>query len=166
MRDDHIIKMLEASAADRLSEAETAIIESHAARCPECKRAYRAARISAALVRARASETVEATPFFKTRVMAALKERQASPELPALVRMWKAAGSLVSAMAVMVVVLIGLTFYTYSPDSQADISELTTGQSIYAPEYILFEEDETANDGLQYDQVLATFYEAGDGDGQ
>ena len=30
----------------------------------------------------------------------------------------------------------------------------------------LFEEDEAANDGLQYDQVLATFYEAGDGDGQ
>jgi hypothetical protein len=166
MRDDHIIKMLEASAADRLSEAETAIIESHAARCPECGRAYKAARISAALVRARASETVEATPFFKTRVMAALKEMQTSPELPALVRMWKAAGSLVSVMAAMVVVLIGLTFYTYSPDSGADTPELSVSQSVYAPEYILFDEDEAANDGLQYDQVLATFYEAGDADGQ
>jgi anti-sigma factor RsiW len=166
MRDDHIIKMLETRAVSRLSEAEAAIIESHTALCPECLRAYKAARISADLVRARASETVEASPFFKTRVMAALKEKQLSPEPPALVRMWTAARALVSTMAAIVVVLLGLTIFSYSPDSQVEPPEQTAGVSIYAPEYILFDEDETANDALQYDQVLATFYEAGDVDGQ
>lgn len=164
MRDDHIIRMLEEKSAGELSEVEIGVIESHTSGCLECLRAYEAARISTDLIRARASETIEASPFFKTRVMAAIKERQLSPELPALVRMWRSAGALVSTMAALVIVLVGLTLY--SPDSSVQFTELPAGENMYSPEYVLFEEDESASEGLQYDQVLATFYESEETDGQ
>src|ERR1051325_6116653 len=111
MRDNHITTMLEEGSVALLSEGQVALIREHTAGCAQCLRAYEAARISDSLIRARASEAVEVSPFFKTRVMAALRERHLSPEPPALVRMWKAAGALFSMLAVMVVVLIGLTVF-------------------------------------------------------
>lgn len=166
MRDNHIIRMLEERSASDLGESEIAYIESHAAHCPECLRAYEAARISATLIRARASEAVAPSPFFKTRVMAALKEKQLSPELPALVRMWKAAGSLVFSMAAMVVVLAGLTFFSYGPDLQIDPQEITDNQSIYSPEYVVLERDDLSDETLPYDELLSTMYETGDANEQ
>lgn len=164
MRDNHIIKMLEERAIDRLSESEIIAVEAHTIDCSACQRAYVAARISADLLHARASETVEPLPFFKTRVMAAIREKQLSPELPALLRMWKAAGALVSMMAVLVVVLIGLTVFSGSSSTQAD--ELMAGQSIFSPEYLVFEPSSAGDDTLAYDQVLSTMYDVGDSDGQ
>jgi hypothetical protein len=166
MRDDHIINMLEEQGVGRLSEAEISVIESHTSGCQDCLRAYEAARISAALIQSRAAETVEASPFFKTRVMAAIRERRLSTEQPAIVRMWRAAGSLVSTMAVLVVILVGMTVFNFDTDSQVQNPELIAGQSIYSAEYVLFDQGEADDDGLQYDQVLATIYESGDGDGQ
>ncbi|HYP29641.1 MAG TPA: hypothetical protein VE262_23210 [Blastocatellia bacterium] len=163
MRDNHIIRMLEERAIDGLSEGEVITIEAHSADCSACLRAYEAARLAAEMLRARASETAEPTPFFKTRVMASIREKQLSPELPALLRMWKAAGSLVSMMAVLVVVLIGLTVYSSSSGTQAD--ELLAGQNIYSPEFVVLEPG-ALDDGLAYDQVLSTMYDLGDFDGQ
>jgi predicted anti-sigma-YlaC factor YlaD len=164
MRDNHIIKMLEERAIDSLSEGEMVVIEAHAAGCSACLRAYEAARISADLLRARASERVEPSPFFKTRVMAAIRERHLSPEAPALLRMWRAAGALVSMMAVLVVVLIGLTVFSNSAGTHAD--ELMAGNSLYSPEYVVLEPGSAGDDSLAYDQVLSTVYDLGDFDGQ
>jgi len=81
--------------------------------------AYDAARVAASLIQARTFETVEASPFFKTRVMAAIRERQLTPEEPALVRMWRAAGVLISTLALLLVTLTGMTIFSQSPDSQS-----------------------------------------------
>ena len=161
MRDNHITQMLEEKPFGSLSQQERDTIKSHIAACARCGQAHESARISFELIKERASETVEVSPFFKTRVMAALRERHLQPDPPALVRMWRAAGSLVSAMAAMVVILVGLTVFTYSADSQP---ELTT-QNIYSAEYV-FEQDDPADDPLAYDQVLSTMYDAGDSDEQ
>lgn len=164
MRDNHIIKMLEEKAIDTLSESEIIAIEAHAIDCSACRRAYAAARISADLLHARAAETVEPLPFFKTRVMAAIREKQLSPELPAFLRMWKAAGALVSMMAMLVVILIGMTVFSGSSGTQAD--ELIAGPSIFSPESLVFEPSSPGDDILAYDQVLSTMYDVGDSDGQ
>lgn len=156
--------MLEERALDSLSEGELVVIETHTVDCPACLRAYEAARISADLLRARASEVVEPSPFFKTRVMAAIRERHLSPEAPALLKMWRAAGALVSMMAVLVVVLIGLTVFSNNSSTQAD--DLTAGNSLYSPEYVVLEPGYAGDDGLAYDQVLSTVYGLGDFDGQ
>ena len=162
MRDNHIIQMLEEKCFSSLSQQERDAIKSHIAACVECEQSHRAAQISFDLIKERASETVEVSPFFKTRVMAALRERHLQPEPAALVRMWRAAGALVSAMAAMVVILVGLTVFTYNPDSPPEL----TSQNIYSAEYVVFEPDDPADDGLAYDQVLSTMYDAGDSDEQ
>ena len=165
MRDNHIIAMLEEGPVSQLSESALALIKAHTNDCATCLRAYEAAQVSGSLVRARASETFDVSPFFKTRVMAALRERHLSPEPPALVRMWKAAGAIFSMMAVLVVVLIGLTVFDGGLDSQAQLPEMVASQSIYSPEYVVFDRDDLSGDGLVYDQVLGTIYDSEDDDG-
>ena len=168
MKESHIITIIEQRCVGLLCEAEIAEIEIHVADCDDCHRAYRAAQVSNRLVRARAAETIEASPFFNTRVMAALRERELSPELPALLRMWKAAGSLVSAMAAVVVILIALTIFGTGTgaDPQLQPTEMAVSQSIFSPEYVVFEQGEGADDSLAYDQVLTTVYDSEDVDGQ
>jgi predicted anti-sigma-YlaC factor YlaD len=166
MQETHIINMIEQSGVAGLSEIEVAKIEIHIALCADCRRAYRAAQVSGDLLRARAAESVEASPFFSTRVMAALRERELSPELPALLRMWRAAGALVSVMAALVVLLIGLTIFDTGSVPQAQASDVAAVQNIYSPEYVVFGDGDNIDDNIQYDQVLTTVYGAEDVDGQ
>jgi anti-sigma-K factor RskA len=162
MRETHIIRMLEEKPISSLSEGEMANAESHIAQCSECKRAYDAARVSSALILARASVATEVGPFFKTRVMAALRERHLSPEVPALVRMWRAAGTLASTMAALLVILVALTVF----DSRMQSPAVALSQNIYSPEYVVFEQGDLDDDDLAYDEVVATMYELEDADGQ
>jgi predicted anti-sigma-YlaC factor YlaD len=166
MQGNHILKMLEEKSANSLSEGELAIIEAHVIACSTCLQAYEAAQISDALIRARAAETATPSDFFKTRVMASIKDRHLSPELPALIRMWRAAGSLVSAMAMLVAILIGVTFYNPGADPQALRSELVANQNIYSLDYVEFEQADLVDDVAPYDQVLGTIYGSEDADGQ
>ncbi|HEX8183550.1 MAG TPA: anti-sigma factor [Blastocatellia bacterium] len=165
MRDNHIITRLEERSVSHLSEDERAIVEAHVAACPACARAYQAARVSDSLIRARASETMDVSPFFKTRVMAAIREKHLSPEMPALARMWKAAGTLVSMMAGLVVILIGLTIFNYSPEPEVPSTEVATSMNIYSPEYVVIDRGDLEGEPLAYDQVLGTIYDSEEDDG-
>jgi len=162
MRDTHIISSLEEKSFDSLSAHDLAIAESHIAVCDECKSAYDSARITSLLIQARAAETVDVTPFFKTRVMAAIREHRLSPEEPALVRMWRAAGAMVSTMAMLLVILAGMTIFTEGPDSQMD----TASQNLYSPEYVVFVRADPGDDELANDEVVSTIYDLEDGDEQ
>ena len=159
----HIIRTLEEKPFDSLSGDDIASVESHIAICDECKSAYNAARVAASLIQARTAETVDVGPFFKTRVMAAIRERRLSPEEAPLVRMWRAAGALVSTMAILVVMLAGMTIFSENPDSQVTIA---SSQNIYSPEYVVLERGDLGDDELANDQVVSTIYDLEDGDGQ
>lgn len=160
MPDTHIISKLEEKPFDSLGADDMARVESHIAVCDECKTAYDAAQIAARLIQARTAETVEVGPFFNTRVMAAIRERRLSPEEPALVRMWRAAGAMVSTFAVLLVVLAGMTIFVESPDSQIELAS----QNLYSAEYVVLERGD--DDELATDQVVSTIYDLEDGDGQ
>ncbi|MEK6323128.1 MAG: hypothetical protein AABN33_15760 [Acidobacteriota bacterium] len=166
MRDTHIIKMLEEKAFDNLSRSKIASAESHIAGCDECKSAYSAARVAASLVKARTAEAIDVGPFFKTRVMAALRERRLSSEEPAILRMWRAAGALVSTMAVLLVILAGMTIFSPSPELQMQTAAVAASQNLYSPEYVVLESGDIGDDELANDQVVATMYDLEDGDGQ
>lgn len=165
MPDTHIIRTLEEKPFDSLSGDDIASAESHIAICDECKSAYDAARIAASLIQARTAETVDVGPFFKTRVMAAIRESRLSPEESPLVRMWRAAGALVSTMAVLVVILTGMTIFSESPDSQMELT-IASSQNLYSPEYVVLERGDLGDDELANDQVVSTIYDLEDGDGQ
>src|SRR2546423_6902841 len=99
MRDEHIKATLDGTPLDRMSESELAAVRSHAEGCEECRRAFEAARVSSLLLKERAAETLEPSPFFQTRVLAALRERQSGVEAWSLGRLWRTAGGLLSADA-------------------------------------------------------------------
>jgi anti-sigma factor RsiW len=165
MRDTHIIRILEEKPFGSLSEIEISNIESHVAHCSECRRAYDAARISASFL-AQTSEAIEPGPFFTTRVMATLRERSLSPEAGVLVRLWRAAGAVVLAMAALVVILVGLTVFGQGSDSQIQPAATTATQDVYSPEYVVLEQGDLDDGDMVNDQLIATLYDLGDADEQ
>ena len=160
MRDAHVIGILESGPLDALAETELSEVRAHAEGCAECRRAFDAARVSSALLRERRAREFEPPPFFQTRVMAALRERQAE-QAWALPRLWKAAGALFASMLATVAALGTLTFLAPgSPLSDAD-DESAFGEVYSAEESILAQGG--ADEELSYEQVLAEIYESEDG---
>ena len=163
MRDEHIIDMLDDAALARLNEDELAFVRAHTESCADCRRAYRAAQVSALLLSARAAERVEPTPFFQTRVLAALRERQATDDVPALRRMWRAAGALVSSMAATVAVLAALTFVV--PSSTTTTAQLADAGNAYSAEDVVFAQTDQTNEQMSDAQVFTTLYDSDDDTG-
>ncbi|MCM3904370.1 MAG: hypothetical protein ND866_21960 [Pyrinomonadaceae bacterium] len=158
MKDKHIINLLESGPLAELSESDLSEIRAHAAECAGCHQAFEAAQIAALLLKERIAETFEPSPFFHTRVMATLRERQAANEQWAWSRMWRAAGALASSMVATVAALAVLTFVI---PGQTTITSETTALSAYSAEEVILnhsEFDDQASDG----QVLTTLYEAED----
>jgi len=160
MRDGHIKELLDRAPLASLGERELAAVRSHAEVCGECARAYAAARASASLLAARASRESEPPPFFQTRVLAALRERQAAGEGWSFGRLWKAAGLLVSSMAATVAVLLALTFVG---PQQATTQQLASAADTPTAEDVIFDQGAADAGQVSYDQVLNTLYGADDG---
>jgi len=162
MRDNHITNLLDAKPFSDLSDAEISTVESHVLSCAACRSAYDSARVTSSLIEARTLETIEAGPFFKTRVMAELRARRLTAEEPALVRMWKSARALVTTMALLLVLLAGVTIFTRAADSNEGTS---LGPGVYSPEYVVLARGDSDDELTNY-QVLETIYDLEDGDGQ
>lgn len=156
MRDEHIIQMLEREPLSDLNESELAAVRAHAEGCRACGRAYEAARLSELMLRERAAQAFEPSPFFQTRVMAALRERRAGKESWSLVRLWKAAGALVSSMAVTVAALVLLTFTAPSAPTTQEAADLMPDEAA------LFVVQEEAEEEIDYEQLLTNIYGAED----
>lgn len=158
MRDEHIKKLLDEAPLASLGGAELAAVRAHVAACDECRRAFDAAQVSSLLLKERAAESHEPSPFFQTRVLAALRERRAAEEERwTFAWLWKSAGLLVSSMAATVAALAVFTFV--APQEQATGQELASGGT-YSAESVIF--DEGAEEQMTYDQVLTSLYGAED----
>ncbi|HEX6718733.1 MAG TPA: hypothetical protein VF088_16625 [Pyrinomonadaceae bacterium] len=153
MRDKHITEILDNASIAQLSESELNEIRVHVLECVSCRSAYEAARASAVVLKSRAQVAIEPSPFFRTRVMAALREQQAVESVPAMLRLWRSAKVLVSTMAVTTA---ALAFVSFMQPSQAT----TTGMeqaSVYSAESVIM--GQSADDQVTYEQVLSTIYE-------
>ena len=151
----HIIEILDNAGMSALSETELNDVQAHALECGSCRSAYEAARLSAVILKSRAQVAVEPSPFFQTRVMAALREQRETENVPAFSRLWKSAKVLVSSMALTTAALGVLTFMlpgTVVSDDQ--------GVSAYSAESVIM--GQKADDQLTYEQVLSTIYEDDD----
>ena len=164
MRDEHIKATLDGAPLDRMSESELNAMRAHAARCAECARAFEAARVSSLLLKERAAETFEPSPFFQTRVLAVLRERQSGIEAWSLGRLWRAAGVLFSTMAATVAALAALTFVV--PQPSATPQEVASAGRAYTAEDVILEQAEQPDDQMSYGQVLTTLYDTDDDAGR
>jgi len=153
MKDKHITEILDRGAIAMLSESELNEIRVHALECMSCRGAYEAARLSAVVLKSRSETTIEPSPFFQTRVMAALREQQAVETVPAMLRLWKSAKALVSTMAVTTAALAVVSFMQPSQPATAP----DQAASVYSAYSVIM--DQNAEDQMSYEQVLSTIYE-------
>jgi len=150
MKDKHITEILDNASIADLSEFELNEVRIHVKDCASCRNAYEAARLSALVIKSRTQVTIEPSPFFQTRVMAALREQQAVDSVPAMFRLWKSARALVSSMAVTTAALAVLSFVLPGP-AVADDQTV----SAYSVESVVMEQ---GSDELSYEQVLSAIY--------
>ena len=163
MRDGHVIEILESGPFDSLTDAELDEVRAHAAGCDGCRLAYDAARVSSALLRERVAESFEPPPFFQTRVLAALRERQAE-QAWALPRLWKAAGAVFASMLTTVAALGALTFLAPG-ELESNAAEETAAEEVYSVEESVLAQGGAADEEMTYDQVLSVVYEPEDDGG-
>lgn len=150
MKEKHITEILDNAAITNLSEVELNEIRVHTKDCVSCRDAFEAAQLSAVILRSRAQVTIEPSPFFQTRVMAAFREQQAVESVPAMWRLWKSAKVLVSSMAVTTAALAALSFVlpaTTPPSNQS--------ASAFSAESVILGQ---GSDELTYEQVMSTIY--------
>ncbi len=155
MKDRHIIEVIDSVALASLSPVELDEVKVHTRDCASCRTAFEAAQLSAVVMRQRAQVKIDPSPFFHTKVMAALREQQAVDRQPALARLWKSASALVSSMAVATILLGAMTFVF--PDPATALNEQTA--SLDAAESVIFDQ---GDEQLTYEQVLATIYDGED----
>ena len=152
MKQKHIIEILDSGSIASLSEIELNDVRDHTKECESCRGAYEAARVSMVVIRSRVQSTIEPSPFFQTRVLAALREQQAVESVPAILRLWRSSRALVSSMAVTTAALAVLSFVFSAPATPAP--EQTV--SVFSAESVILGQSE---EQMSYEQVLSTIYE-------
>ena len=152
----HITEILDNAPIAALSENELNEVRAHALECGPCRSAYEAARVSAVVLKSRAHTVIEPSPFFQTRVMAALREQREAESVPAFSRLWKSAKVLVSSMALTTAALGVLTFVLPGTAAVADDQAV----SAYSAESVIM--GQNADEQMTYEQVLSTIYEDDD----
>ena len=155
MKDKHIIELIDNVSLASLSKIELDEMRAHARECDSCDAAFEAAQLSALVIKERAHVKIEPSPFFHTKVLAAVREQQALESVPAFSRLWSSARALVSSMAVATIALAALTFIL--PEPATALQEQTA--SVDAVESVIFDQ---GDDQLSYEQVLAAIYEEED----
>jgi hypothetical protein len=153
MNDKHITEVLDNAALASLSQSELSEIRAHARECKPCGDAFAAAQMSAAVMRERAQVVIEPSPFFQTRVMAALREQQATESVPAFWRLWNSSRALVSSMALSTVALAVLSFMFSAPATTTTAADQTV--SVLSAESVILGQEA---DELTYEQVLNAIY--------
>lgn len=156
MKDNHITEILDNAPLGSLGEAEQASIREHIETCADCERAFVAAQISALLVKERVSDaagqTLNANPFFQTRVLSAWREQQATRDAWSFRRLWNATGALMASMAATTAALAVLTFVIPANEapSQPNVVLIPT-----SAEAVVLDQN---SDGITDDQVLSAIY--------
>ena len=150
MKEKHITEILDNASLANLSETELNEVQAHAQDCVSCRGAYEAARVSAVVLISRAQATIEPSPFFHTRVMAALREQQSVESVPAMLRLWKSARAIVSSMALTTAALGVLSFVLPGPAIAVDDQTV----SVFSAESVILGSEEQ----MSYEQVLSTIY--------
>lgn len=152
---DHIVDRLDSVAFAGLTDSELAAMRLHSESCNPCQKALQSARLSAIVVKQRSALAVEPSPFFQTRVLAALREQQSSENAHVFLRMWRSAGALVSSMALATAALAVFSFVVPT----APVQE-TASLNSYSAEGVILGQDQN-DDQLNYEQALTIYEEGG-----
>ena len=143
MKDKHIVNLLDEKKLKELSADERERIETHVAECAACRSEYEAARVAHLVLKTRASQTLEPTPFFEARVMNAWRERQAAlkPVGDRIRQMWQDAKLLISGLTTSVALLAVMSLVVPQAANDAGSMYASTND-YYTVESLVFEGQE------------------------
>jgi|SRR6266850_375590 len=162
MSKNHIISLIESAPLASLSESDLNSIRTHTNDCVECRRAFEATQISMLLLKKRTPETFEPPPFFHTRVLAALRERQTVGDQWGWTKVWRAAGTLASSMVATVAALAVLTLVIPASQTGSKTQDMTSSLNPYSAEEVLLDQGGAVNDQVSEDQILNALFGAED----
>lgn len=154
MNDKHITYILDELSPEGLSEIQNAEVQAHVTHCESCLRSFEAWRVSSVLLKARVAETFEPSPFFQTKMMAALREKQAK-SVAAFWNWWQASTPVLSAMVVVIVALVVLTLF--APNAPINAQDQAAAFGNFSAETIILNEDLNAE--ITAGQTLQIIYE-------
>ena len=151
--DRHITEILDEKAFADFGGDELKNFQIHCAKCSECRQAFEAARVSAALLNVRAAIPAVAPPvFFQSKVLNAIREKQnLRKPLAALRRWWQVSYPLVCSMLFVVAILGILTFF--APKSNVD--EAVSTYNLYSTDSIILNQNSR---NLTTEQALEVIY--------
>lgn len=155
MKNEHITDILNKRSFDSFSENDLAAINTHVVGCESCQVSFKAAQISAVLIKTRAAETIAPSPFFESKLMAAWREKQVK-SAAAFWRWWQASNAVVAAMILTVAVLLLITLLT--PKNALDQPEQALILNNYSTEDFIFNKSDS-NVELTNGQTLQIIYE-------
>jgi hypothetical protein len=152
---EHIIENLDARPFAEFSGEEISRMQTHSAGCADCGIAFQAAQKAMLILKFEAERAPLPSPFFYTRVAAALKEKRSNlrPVLD-LWKMWQASGTLVSVMVAMVAVLFFAG--TVAPNASGKVGPVASTAD--TAEAVIFEQDNTLKD-ITSEQIFQEIYE-------
>lgn len=154
MKNEHITHILDEFSLDSLNESDLTIIKTHIAHCENCRESFKAANVSAVLLKMAVAETFVPPPFFETRLMAAWRDRQIK-SVEAFRRWWQASNAVVSAMIITVAVLLLITLV--APTMPNQMSEQASTVDSYSTDNVILNMDLHAE--LTTNQALQIIYE-------
>jgi hypothetical protein len=135
-------------------------ILAHCEVCAECRGMLEAADMTKRLIQARSFQEIEPSPFFRTRVLAAIRERGAVVVRRQTEKMWSSARVVVASMCFVVVVLLALNLFAPKPVDRARGEEaVRTRDSV---ERVVMDDNGTTDESLTSGQVLDTVFAQGD----
>lgn len=151
MREQHIVEILDNAPFGSFNENELSVMREHCAECGDCRKAFIAARVSSAAIKFESEQFFEPSPFFQTKVMAALREQRGETKtLWDFWRLWQASSSLVTMMIALVAMLMFAVVLAPSHQILASSGDQA--------EAVIFDQGGAAND-LTNEQVLQAIYD-------
>jgi hypothetical protein len=151
---EHIVEMLDGAPFGSFSGDELAGFREHCRECESCTTAFTAAQTSAAVIKFDSEQVFGPSPFFQTKVMAALREQrsEASRSIWNFARLWQASASLVTMMVALVAMLMFAVALAPSHQTYASSSS-----SMDQTEAVILEQDNPRD--MTNDQVLQAIYD-------
>ncbi|MEO8433639.1 MAG: hypothetical protein ABI596_01995 [Pyrinomonadaceae bacterium] len=149
---EHITQLIEETPLASLSDSDLTAIRTHVRDCADCARTFAAAQIATLLLKEGVTEVFEPSPFFHTRVLATLRERQSANEGWAWSRLWRSASALAYSMVAAVALMAAVSFAIPATSS---LQELT---SAYAEDSVILDQGEPLDDQVSDGHILATLY--------
>ena len=155
MKEKHILEILDGQKFAELAAGELKIIQAHAAVCRDCRQAFEAARVSGALLAARAElPALEPSAFFQSKVMQAIREKQKLRKpIAAFWRWWQASYPLVCSMLFIVITLALLTVIAPRPESA---QAATSTYNLYSTDSVILNQNPPRS--ITTEQALEVIY--------